>query len=320
MSDLRARAHAVVTGSSGFIGRHLIAALAARGDTVVGIDRRPAVPGAPGIHVQLDLADPASRVIVSDVLRSAEVVFHLAARPGVRGSGPEIAVARQRDNVDAGRVVLEETPPDTPIVVTSSSSVYGGARVVDGVVRASHESDPLRPLGGYACSKVELERLCEARVAAGGLVMVARPFTAVGEHQRDDMALTRWLRAALAGRPLPVLGSLERLRDFTDVHGVVRALLALAAHGEPVVVNVGTGRPRSLGEVVASIEAVLDRELTVDVVPAGTEEPAATRAHTARCERVCGFVPVTDLVAVVRRTLDVLADVHAAEPALVGSR
>lgn len=320
MSASRARAHTVVTGSSGFIGRHLVAALAARGHRVVGIDRRPAVPGAPGIHVQLDLADPASRVIVSDVLRSAEVVFHLAARPGVRGSGAEIASARQRDNVDAGRVVLEETPPDTPIVVTSSSSVYGGARFVDGVVRASHESDPLQPLGGYARSKVELERLCEARVAAGGLVMVARPFTVVGEHQRDDMALNRWLRAAMAGRPLPILGSLERLRDLTDVHEVVRALLGLSTYGRPVVVNVGTGRPRSLGQIVSAIETVLEREVALEVTPAGSEEPAATRAHTARCERVCGFVPETDLVDVVRRTLAVFADVHTMEPALVGSR
>jgi len=299
-------AHAVVTGSAGFIGRHLLDALVARGASVTGVDRRESFDRLrPGQELRCDLVDPDAQGALGDLLASADMVFHLAARPGVRGVGPSIEHDRQRDNVDATRRVLALTPRQVPLVVTSSSSVYGGARLVDGgAIRPSHESDALRPRGGYARSKVEVEQLCAARAEAGGVVAVARPFTVVGEGQRCDMALTRWLHAAVAGEPLTVFGSTDRSRDFTDVAEVAGALVALGMRGEAVVVNVGTGRPHTLEHVVRAIGAGLGRELPLELVPAGDEEPPATRAHTGRCERVCGFVPVTDLASVVRRQLD----------------
>jgi nucleoside-diphosphate-sugar epimerase len=259
---------------------------------------------APGRHLCVDLVDPGVDALLHDVLGDADLVFHLAARPGVRGTGPDIELVRRRDNVDATRIVLACTRGDVPVVVTSSSSVYGGARTVDGIPRPSHEADPLHPFGGYACSKVAVEQLCADRAEAGGVVTVVRPFSVVGECQRSDMAITRWLRAAVAGEPLQILGSPDRSRDFTDVADVVRALVALGVRGETTTVNVGTGRSHTLSEVVRAIGDAVGGELAIEVVPAGTEEPHATRAHTGRCERVCGFVPETDVADVVHRQLD----------------
>jgi nucleoside-diphosphate-sugar epimerase len=158
----------VVTGAAGFLGRALVADLAADGVPVVAVDRRampadPALaalpmaaapPGDLGIdrrpaglpvgvrQVRADLlgGDPA----VADALRTADAVFHLAGRAGVRQAGPAAEAARIRDNVAATAAVLRLVPPATPVVVTSSSSVYGGASG-----RPSREDDPLRPLGGY---------------------------------------------------------------------------------------------------------------------------------------------------------------------------
>jgi nucleoside-diphosphate-sugar epimerase len=291
----------VVTGSAGFIGTELVRTLARAGADVTGLDRRAPAPGAPGTHLRVDLNDPGVTATLRELLDRADMVFHLAARPGVRGGGPDIERERQRDNVDAGRVVLALTPRTTPLVVTSSSSVYGGARVEGAGVRASRETDPLRPLGGYARSKAALEVLCAARVEAGGMVAVARPFTVAGEGQRLDMALARWLDAAAAGRPIEVLGDTARCRDVTDVRDVVRGLVALGLRGASTVVNLGTGRSRSLRELVDAVAEVVARPVTVVVRPAGSEEPPATRAHTDRCHAACGFVPETDLLAVVRR-------------------
>jgi len=299
-----AGARAVVTGSAGFIGAHLVEALAERGAAVIGIDRRAMPVRAPGRHLCVDLVDPGTDALLHDVLGDADLVFHLAARPGVRGTGPDIELVRRRDNVDATRNVLACTPGDVPVVVTSSSSVYGGARIVGGVLRPSHESDELHPLGGYAGSKVAVEQLCASRADAGGIVTVVRPFSVVGECQRSDMAITRWLRAAVAGAPLQILGSPDRSRDFTDVADVVRALVVLGMRGETTTVNVGTGRSHTLSEVVRAVGDAVGREMAIEVAPAGTEEPHATRAHAGRCERVCGFVPETDLVDVVHRQLD----------------
>ena len=294
-------ARVVVTGSVGFIGTQLVQELARGGAAVTGIDRRAPAPGAPGKHLCFDLTSPDARSMLRGALRDADAVFHLAARPGVRGVGCEIDRARRRDNVEAGRHVLGLTPHHVPVVVTSSSSVYGGARRDGTRLLASRETDELVPRGGYARSKVALEALCAQRAAGGGVVAVARPFTVAGEGQRPDMALARWLEAAAGGQPIQVLGSLRRCRDVTDVRDVVRGLLALGLRGEPVTVNLGTGDPRTLGELVDEVANVVGHPITVDVVAAGAEEPAATRAHTAKCRAVCGFVPQTDLADLVRR-------------------
>ena len=284
----------VVTGAAGFIGTHLVAALARRGHDVIGIDRRPLAAEVVGTGVLADLAEPSS--VVDGHLRSADAVFHLAAFPGVRSSGPQAQERRQHDNVGAARRVLETVPLDVPVIVTSSSSVYGGSAGAP-----CSETDRLRPLGGYAESKVDVERLVARRVSRGGLVAVARPFTVAGEGQRPDMALARWIAAARDGHALPILGGLDRSRDITDVHQVVEGLIRMADRGVRATINLGTGQAHTLGQMVAAVACALDVDVRTVVTPAGDEEPPATLADTTRCAALLGFVPATDLTALVAR-------------------
>ncbi len=286
----------VVTGASGFIGCHVVRALLARGEHVVGLDRRP----SPIVHQQFvelatDLSTPGRDAI--EALRAAQGVVHLAARPGVREQGHGIDRRRYLDNVVATEQVLAVVPADVPLIVTSSSSVYGGA--VDG--RPSAETDRLRPRGGYARTKVEVEARCAARAASGGSVTVARPFTVVGEGQRPDMALARWIANARAGRPLVVFGGLDRRRDVTDVRDVVRALLALLDRAPVTKVNIGTGRAHTLGELTSAVRRVV-AAVPVEVMPLPVAEPDETLADTRHGLATYGFVPSTDLVDdIVRR-------------------
>jgi nucleoside-diphosphate-sugar epimerase len=287
----------VVTGAAGFIGRHVVGLLAGAGVEVVAVDRRAGSP-ASATELRADLVD-APPGPVDDALREADAVVHLAGRAGARDEGApagELAWLRHRDNVLAAERVLARVSPHVPLVVVSSSSVYGGAGG-----RPSRESDPLRPLGGYARSKVALEARCAARAAGGGLVAVARPFTVAGEGQRPDMAVARWLRAAARGAPLRVLGGLDRRRDVTDVADVALALVRLAERAVTGPVNLGTGSAHTLGELVAAVGAAVGVEPRPAVLPAPPEDPAATLADTARCRALLGFVPSTDLPVLVRR-------------------
>jgi nucleoside-diphosphate-sugar epimerase len=224
---------------------------------------------------------------------------HLAGCSGVRDRAPDVEARRRRDNVEATGVVADLVRPDVPLLVASSSSVYGGARFG----RASRETDPLHPRGGYARSKTEAEQVCARRVAGGGHVLVVRPFTVVGEGQRADMALSRWAAAAVAGDPLRVFGSLERTRDFTCVREVCRGLTALLESGASGVVNLGSGSPRTLREVVRALGSALALDIDVRVEPAPNYEVADTWADPTRFETLTGFRPRTDLVDVVRRYL-----------------
>jgi nucleoside-diphosphate-sugar epimerase len=298
----------VVTGAAGFIGAHLVRALAARGDAVIAVDRREGAPAEAAAAIVADLVD-APDGLLDDVLRGADAVFHLAALPGVRdGLGAtagartapaELEWRRWRDNVLAAERVLDRIAPGVPVVVTSSSSVYGcaGRRGT----RPSREDDPLRPLGGYARSKLALERRCALRAALGGRIAVVRPFTVAGEGQRPDMALARWLAAAGRGEPLRIHGSPQRRRDVADVADVVEGLVRAADRGLTGTVNLGTGVGHTLGELVDAVAGALGVDVATVVVPAEPVEPAATLADTRRCRGWLGFVPRTDLPALIRR-------------------
>lgn len=285
----------VVTGAAGFIGANLVQYLrVTAGRDVVAIDRREPMSLNGVKYLRADLSMPSDGV--EKALGEAEAILHLAGFPGVREQGPDVAGRRHRDNVIATRRVLESTPPDTPIVVTSSSSVYGGS---DGT--PCSEDQPPRPRGGYAESKVLAERLCAARAAAGGAVVAARLFTVAGEGQRPDMALSRWIKAVAAEQPVHVYGSLERTRDITDVRDVCTSLLALADSRVQGVVNVGTGTPHTLRDMLAAVETALGRAAQVEIRPAHHDDPTATLADPTRLTQTTGIRPYTDLPQLVRR-------------------
>lgn len=290
---------ALITGSSGFIGSHLADDLTRLGHEVIGIDRRHrARAGHP--QITADLNDPAITSRLAAATAWADVVFHLAARPGVRGEGPDVEQGRRRDIVGATEAVLTSVPPDTHLVVTSSSSVYGGSlRDGDGW-RPSRESDPLRPAGSYAVRKVEMERLCREWASEGGSLSIVRPFTVIGERQRDDMAVSLWLDAVSAGRPVEVLGSVDRVRDMTDVRCVVGGLERIASERHLGVVNLGSGTPRTLGQVIEVVFAVVGREVPVRAIPAPAQEVEATCADI-RIASDLGISLHTDLEGVVAR-------------------
>lgn len=284
----------VVTGAAGFIGRMLVRELLAHGP-VVGIDRLPQEPQPGLVALTADLLDQHGAV--REALAGADVVFHLAGCPDVRDRRPDAGEWRYRDNVLATAAVLAAVPQRTPLLVTSSSSVYGGTRAG----RPCREGSRLRPRGGYARSKALLEDVCEGRRHAGGKVMVVRPFTVAGEGQRPGMALSRWIEAARCGRPLRVLGSPERSRDITDVRQAVAALIDLAGSGADGTVNLGTGTARTLAEIVGAVERVLDVPVTTEVVAAHRVEVAHTLADTRLLRRTIGWVPETDLDDLVAR-------------------
>ncbi len=299
---------AVVTGAAGFIGRTLVRLLAEHSE-VVGIDRLPQspVPGLTPVTADLLDADP----VVLRALAGASVVHHLAGWPDVRDERPDVEHRRFRDNVLASAAVLAAVPPDTPLVVTSSSSVYGGTHGG----RPSRETDRLHPRGGYARSKLLVEQLCDGRLQAGGAVTVVRPFTVAGEGQRPGMALARWIAAARAGEPLTVLGSPTRTRDITDVRQAAAALADLAGSGLRGTVNLGTGNSRSLAELVDAVSRVLGVDVCTRVVPAQHVEVSHTLADTRLLRRTIGWVPSTDLDALVAQqlTADALRPAEAAD-------
>jgi nucleoside-diphosphate-sugar epimerase len=299
------RPTALVTGCAGFLGSHLSEALLARGWSVVGVDsfsdyyprslkeRNVAgLRGALGFQLrELDLAEDE----IAGLLDGIDVVFHLAAQPGVRGSfgaGLDTYLAR---NVHATQrlLALAAHADVKAFVYASSSSIYG-----DQPRYPVTEDAAPAPVSPYGATKVMTEQLAGAYWRAHGVPVVGlRYFTVYGPRQRPDMAFSRFVESALRRRPIPVLGDGRQVREFTYVDDVVAATMAAAEHGERGgVYNVGGGEPVSVLDAIALLESVVGRSLLIRFGPAGRGDPRLTHADVRRAERDLGFEPRTGLL------------------------
>ncbi|MBI5106573.1 MAG: NAD-dependent epimerase/dehydratase family protein [Solirubrobacterales bacterium] len=282
--------HVVVTGSEGFLGRHVVRTLAAAGDRVTAIDHRPPSRDLPpGVHaVQGDCADPGH----GRLLERADVVVHLAAETGVRGSWSSDFAAYARENLAAlHAVALGVADGRGRLVLASSSTVYGNC---DGPVTEDRAPAPRSP---YAVTKLAGETLAHAHCEERGLrVTTLRLFTTYGPGQRADMLVSRLLAAAYAGRQVDVAGDPDMARDLTYVGDVVRAIhAACRIDPGPEPVNIGTGRAVPLRDVVAAVQQAAGAELTVRWIPRPPGDAVQTWADPSRARRVLGWRPSTSL-------------------------
>lgn len=309
---------ALVTGCAGFIGSHLTEALLDAGHSVVGIDcfndnygRAQKLANLRQVRewtnfefVPIDL----SRGDLAEFVESAEVVFHLAAEPGVRSSWGMRYGRYVQNNIVATQHLLQAARgrEGLRIVYASSSSVYGNAP--PGVL--SSEGSPTRPISPYGQTKLSAEQLCGVHRAEFGMDIVClRYFTVYGPRQRPDMAFHRFLRAALRGEEIEVFGDGAQTRDFTYVEDVVAATLA-AANGPSLaveVLNIGGGSPTSLRAALEIVQGLTGRTLDVRHAPREHGDARDTAADTTLARELLGFAPQTGLQQGLQAELEWLA-------------
>jgi UDP-glucuronate 4-epimerase len=298
---------ALVTGCAGFVGSHLTESLLDDGIAVVGIDcfndnyARPqklrnlerARDWDDFDFVPVDLA----RGDLHDLVADCDVIFHLAAEPGVRPSWGQRFATYSRNNVEATQMLLEATlgEPARRFVYASSSSVYGQAETFP----TSEDAVP-RPLSPYGVTKLAAEHLCLAYCANHGVESVSlRYFSVYGPRQRPDMAFDRFFRAALDGEPIRVYGDGRQTRDFTFVADVVRATRAAAEAPLAVgrVYNIGGGSRVALLETIELMRGVMERPVAVEHHMRQAGDVRDTAADTTGAFRDLGFRPSTPLAA-----------------------
>lgn len=234
----------LVTGASGMLGGGVALALAARGDDVTVLQRRPS-----GLGLREHLGDVTDPAAVRRAVAGADAVVHLAAKVHVVGAWPEYLstnVIGTRTVVDAARAagVHRLVHVSSPSVAHTGSSLVGAG---------AGPADPEHARGSYSRSKAMAEQDALAAHGPGFSVVAVRPHLVWGPG--DTQLVERVVSRARTGR-LAVVGSGTALIDTTYVDNAVSALLAALDHaptagGRAYVVS--NGEPRPVAEILSSI-------------------------------------------------------------------
>jgi len=299
----------LVTGGAGYVGSHVVHALAEAGRDVVVVDNMrtgspAAVPSGTPVH-PIDVTDTAK---LEQVIREHGVTacIHLAGlkNPGESMKDPGLYFHNNATGTLSVLNALVSTGV-RDLVFSSSCSVYGAAETLP-----ITEDSPLQPISPYGHSKLVGERMIEAYGNAHGLRwMSLRYFNAAGAALDgsigEDWGPTHNLvpllaKAALGARPPVTLFGSDyptedgtAVRDYTHVVDLaeahVLALEHLRSGGEPAALNLGTGTGYSVLQVVKGLEEVAGRPLPVTFGDRRPGDPPAVWADPARAFDVLGW-------------------------------
>ncbi len=253
---------ALITGITGFVGRHLYAHLQECGDQVIGLAPFPVTEGPSWGRLPDN-----GEILIWDFAESGEcpndikarirrfdptVVYHLAAISVPEDCGQaEPNPKAWAINVDGTRRIIEllqETCGRPRFVFVSTSHVY---RVPQDKVTFVDEAYPVNPRNAYAQTKWAAERIVQAAIEEHGLdAIIVRAFPHSGPGQSERMMLPSWAAQFARGNQTIQVHTLQATIDLSDVRDVVRAYRLLADGGLPgEVYNLGSGVPRTSAQV-----------------------------------------------------------------------
>ncbi len=307
----------LVTGGEGFIGSNLVERLVREGADVRALVHYNPFGRAgwldPEVHREVrvlpgDVRD-AERVFTA--VDGCDVVFHLAALIGIPYSylAPESYVqVNVTGTHHVARACLRAGV--SRMVHTSTSETYGTALSVP-----ISEDHPLQPQSPYSASKIGGDMMALSFFHAFELpVAVVRPFNTYGPRQSTRAVIPTILSQLHAGAEQIQLGTTTPTRDFNYVDDTVAGFLAVAACDRAVgeVVNIGSGREISIGDLVQLLIAITGSTATVTTDPARLR-PAGSEVERLLCDNTrarqwAGWVPEVPLEEGLRRTSEWIRD------------
>jgi len=268
-----------VTGGAGFIGSHLCEALLSEGHSVSAIDDLSTGRLQNVAHLQsncrfhLEIGSILDLRLLDAMVRSADVVFHLAASVGVQRI-IELPVDTIETNVLGSHNVLTLAARYSKLcLLASTSEVYGKSNKYPFTEEDDVVYGPTtKNRWSYACSKAIDEFLALAYYQEKSLpVIIARLFNTTGPRQtgRYGMVLPRFVDQALRGEPITVFGDGTQSRCFADVRDVVRALLLLVEQPTAVgqVFNIGNPEEISILELARLVRGLSHSDSTIQLIP-----------------------------------------------------
>jgi UDP-glucuronate 4-epimerase len=300
--------HFVITGGAGFIGSNLVRVLlnSQPDATITCIDNfdpfyasaikelniRDFAGNSRFRLLKNDLAHTSGKELSQIITEPVDAILHLAAKAGVRPSieNPE---AYQQVNVMGLQHMLDFAKEKNirQFIFASSSSVYG---VNDHF--PWKEEEKLMPISPYASTKLSGEMMGHVYHKLFGIRFLAlRFFTVYGPGQRPDLAIHKFTKAILQGKPVMMFGDGSTSRDYTYVDDTVKGVLGALAYDKTgfEIINLGNNYTVSLKEMVAAIEEVIGKKAIIQQYPEQPGDVPKTFADINRAKQLFNYDPRT---------------------------
>ena len=333
---------ALVTGAAGFIGAALSRVILDRGDQVVGVDdlndyydvdlKKARLKGLTSsrsfVFQRLDIANRAE---ISHLFKTEEfdVVVNLAAQAGVRYSIENPSAYIDTNLVGFGNI-LEGCRHQgiDHLVYASSSSVYGS-----NIKLPFSETDNVdHPISLYAATKKANELMAHAYAELYALPTTGlRFFTVYGPWGRPDMALFKFTKGILDGKPIPVYNRGEMIRDFTYIDDIVEGVVRAVDQPQPLdsghennnnaavttapyqIYNIGNGHSVSLMRYIQALEKALGKKAQLELLPVQRGDVPVTEADVSRLVTDLGYRPQIDVETGVARFVEWYCDYYGVQ-------
>ncbi|HLB25761.1 MAG TPA: GDP-mannose 4,6-dehydratase [Nitrospirota bacterium] len=295
----------LITGGAGFIGSSVADKLLGRGDHVVALDNFDEFydPRIKRRNIEGALRDPKFKLVEGDIRDLAllkelfseekpDMVFHLAARAGVRPSITD-PLLYEDVNIKGTMNLLEmaKEPGLRGFIFASSSSVYGSNKKVP-----FSETDSVdNPVSPYAATKKACELICYTYHHLYNInISCLRFFTVYGPRQRPEMAIHKFTRLIDQGRPVPMFGDGTSKRDYTYIDDIADGVIKSIDFNAPYdIFNIGESQTTELRELISLIEKYLGKKAVIEQLPDQPGDVPITYADITKSRKVLGYDPRT---------------------------
>jgi UDP-glucuronate 4-epimerase len=302
--------HYIVTGGAGFIGSNLIRTLFREepGVKITCIDDFDPFYSVEIKHFNIkefggnakfklvsnDLAKTSGKDLAEQINEPVDAIIHLAAKAGVRPS-IQNPLSYQQANVIGLQNMLDFAMEKKvkQFVFASSSSVYG---VNDHY--PWKENEQLMPISPYASTKLSGEMLGHVYSKLFNIRFIAlRFFTVYGPGQRPDLAIHKFTKAIIQGKPVTMYGDGSTSRDYTYVDDTVRGIIGAIHYTKSnfEIINLGNNYTITLKELIAAVEKVTGRSAVIQREPDQPGDVPRTFADISKAKELLGYNPQTQL-------------------------
>jgi len=301
----------LVTGVAGFIGSHLADKLLSQGHIVIGIDNFDnfyakdikvknislAVQNKNFSFFEKDITNIES---LFQITSKIDCVIHLAAKAGVRPSilNPQ---SYQEVNIKGTQNILDFVKKrDIPkIVFASSSSIYG----VNPNYPWKESDNDLKPISPYASTKMAGELMGHVYSHLYGISFIGlRFFTVYGPRQRPDLAIHKFAKAIISGKPIPFFGDGNTLRDYTYIDDIISGIIGAINYKTKFdIFNLGNTSPINLKELITVLEETIQKKAIIEHLPMQDGDVPITYADISKAAQYLKYKPQTAIVDGVRK-------------------